>query len=70
MSVEDENGNKFVLVVIDTFTRFTELYPCKAIDGITVTFALLHHIGRYNVPASIQSDQGPEFVNDIIQKFI
>ena len=37
---------------------------------MTVTFALLHHIGRYNVPASIQSDRGPEFVNDIIQEFI
>ncbi len=36
MSTEDENGNKFVLVVIDTFTRFTELYPCKTVDGMTV----------------------------------
>ena len=25
MSIEDFNGNKFVFVVIDTFTRFTEL---------------------------------------------
>ena len=70
MSTEDENGNKFVLVVIDTFTRFTELYPCKTVDGMTVAFAMLHHIGRYGVPATIQSDRGPEFVNDIIQEFI
>ena len=70
MSIEDFNGNKFVLVVIDTFTRFTDLYPCKTVDGMTVAFAMLHHIGRYGVPASIQSDRGPEFVNDIIQEFI
>ena len=31
---------------------------------------MLHHIGRYGVPATIQSNRGPEFVNDIIQEFI
>jgi transposase InsO family protein len=70
MSVEDELKNKYVLVVIDTFTRFVELYPCSSIDGKTVVFALLQHVGRYGVPASIQSDRGPEFVNEIIDEFV
>ena len=50
MSIEDFNGNKLLFVVVDTFTRFTELYPCKTIDGMSVVLALLQHIGRYNVP--------------------
>jgi hypothetical protein len=70
MSVEDETKNKYVLVVIETFTRFVELYPCSSIDGKTVVFALLQHVGRYGVPASIQSDRGPEFVNEIIDEFV
>ena len=37
---------------------------------MSVALALLQHIGRYNVPASIQSDRGSEFVNKIIQEFI
>jgi transposase InsO family protein len=70
MSVEDETKDKYVLVVIDTFTRFVELYPCSSIDSKTVVFALLQHVGRYGVPASIQSDRGPEFVNEIIDEFV
>ena len=41
MSVEDKTKNKYVLVVIDTFTRFVELYPCSSIDGKIVVFELL-----------------------------
>ena len=37
---------------------------------MSVVLALLQHVGRYSVPASIQSDRGPEFVNEIIQEFI
>ena len=58
MSVEDEAKNKYVLVVIDSFTRFVELYPCSSIDGKTVVFALLQHVERYGGPATIQSDRG------------
>jgi transposase InsO family protein len=70
MSQEDEAGNKYVLVVIDTFTRYLELYACSAIDGKTVVLALLQHVGRYGVPTCIQSDRGPEFVNELIEEFV
>jgi hypothetical protein len=30
---------------------------------------LLWHVGRYGCPEQIQSDRGPQFVNDVIQAF-
>ena len=31
---------------------------------------MLQPVGRYGVPASIQSDRRPEFVNEIIDEFV
>jgi transposase InsO family protein len=67
---KDDFGNKFILVVIDCFTRFVELYPVPDTAGLSAARALLQHIGRYGVPSRIRSDRGPQFVNGIIEELI
>ena len=55
---EDEFGNKFILVVIDLFTRFVELYAVK------------DQTAKYGAPQGLQSDKGSQFVNETIQELL
>lgn len=65
---ESTSGYCYILVVIDTFTRWIELYPTKNVDAETATKRLLSHCGQYGIPYMIQSDKGTQFVNEIIKE--
>lgn len=60
---EDTSGNKYILVVIDCFTRSVELYAI-----LNAAIALLKNIGRYGAPYIIKSDRGVQFNNDLIKE--
>ena len=47
VGTEDEHGNKFVVVIVDTCTRWVELYPIPNKEADTIAFALIKHFGRY-----------------------
>ena len=64
---EDADGHKHILVVIDCFTRFLELYPLKSTDSNEAAAKLINHAGRYGFPDRIRSDQGTQFVNERIE---
>lgn len=66
----DENDNTYIIVVIDCFTRWVELYPAKDATAQSAATALLDHAGRYGVPHQILSDNGPQYVNNIISELI
>jgi transposase InsO family protein len=66
---EDQRGNKYVIVVIDCFSRFVELYPSPSVGALDAARALVDHAGRYGIPLEIQSDQGSEFVNSLVEAF-
>lgn len=63
---EDKDGYKHILVVIDAFTRFVELYRTKDTTGESAAEALVQHVGRYGTPAEIMTDRGTQFRNDLI----
>lgn len=65
---EDEDGNQHIIVVIDCFTRWVELYAVPDTSAKSAASALLQHVGRYGVPATLRSDQGSQFVNGIISE--
>ena len=62
----DENGNKHILVVIDAFTRWTSLYPIKDVTAKSAAEVLHQHSGIYGQSSQYTSDNGPQFVNQII----
>ena len=59
----------YVLTIIDTFTRWTELYHTLAATAEEAAKKLLQHVGRFGVPAQIVSDRGSHFVNKVIKEF-
>lgn len=66
----DENGKKYILVVICCFTRFVELYSISDTSAAQAALALLQHIGRYGAPSQIRSDRGSQFVNETIAELL
>ncbi len=60
----DKLGNLAIIVVIDTFTRWLELYPIPNYTEEVAALKLLEHFGRYGPPKQILTDQGKQFVNN------
>ncbi len=59
---ESKNGNKYILVIMDYFTRWSEAYALPNQQAQTVAKLLVtQFICRYGVPSKIHSDQGTNF---------
>ena len=63
-------GNRYVLVVMDYFTRFVNLFPLKDQHAITVSKCIFEdYIGQHSLPESIHTDQGRQFESDLVKHF-
>ena len=62
-----KRGNKYILVVKDSLTRYVEIYPLRNKEPITVAQLLVDHIYcRHGAISTLVSDQGTEFLNKVI----
>ena len=64
------DGNKYILTIIDTFSRWVELIPIKDTGGETAAKAILQYIGRYGPPSSFLTDNGTQFVNTTVRELL
>ena len=67
---KDAHGNGYILVIIDAFSRWVELFPTKSTTAVETASVILNHIGRFGSPDVIHTDQGPAFHNELIQKLL
>jgi hypothetical protein len=64
---KDSADNCYILVIIDCFTRFLELYPVSDTAALPCARALIiSHVCRYETPMTIRSDHGTQYLNGII----
>ncbi len=64
-----DSGNKYVLIVVDSFTRWMEAYPLPDSLAKTVAKALVDgFFSRFGVPFWIKSDNGPQFKSDLFSE--
>ena len=61
-------GYRYLLVLVNTFSRWMEAYPTKRETATMVAKKLLEEIvPRFGLPVTIGSDNGPAFVSQIVQ---
>ena len=54
--------NKYLLVVVDEFSRFLFAYMCPDIKSATVIEKLTHLVSIFGFPGYVHSDQGYSFI--------
>ena len=60
-------GNKHLLVVIDHFTRWCEVFPLKDMTATTVASTLVNeYFSRYGCPKKLHSDCAANFTGQVI----
>lgn len=67
---EDESKNTYILVVIDCFSRWVELFGVPDTSALSAAKVLIQHCGRFGIPALIRSDRGSQFVNELIENLV
>jgi transposase InsO family protein len=67
---KDANVNEYILVIIDDFSRWVELFPTKSTTAVETASIILNHIGRFGSPEVIHTDQGPVFHNELVQELL
>jgi transposase InsO family protein len=65
-----EEGYTALLVIIDVFTGFVILRPIKTTSAEIVARKVWKIFCLFGIPKILQSDNGPEFVNEILRSLV
>ncbi|KMQ82607.1 integrase core domain protein, partial [Lasius niger] len=65
------SGNKYLLVIVDCFTKWVEAFPVKNIRAKTVAEIFISQfVSRHGVPMEIQTNQGKNFESQLFSKLM
>ncbi len=63
-------GNRFILTVVDYFSKWVEAYPLPEHTAKTVAWTIVTEwVARYGVPLYMHCDQAPEFESKVMADF-
>lgn len=61
-------GNKYLLVVVDYFTKWPEAYPIPNQEAETIADVLVEHFFcRFGIPLELHTDQGKNFDSNLLK---
>ena len=63
-----KSGNQYFLTIMCQFTRFPEAIPLRSIKARKIVDSLIKFFMFVGLPASIQSDQGSNFMSSLMQQ--
>jgi transposase InsO family protein len=64
----DVHGNTYIIVLVDVFSRFVELYAAPDATALSAAKAVVQWIGRYGNPGEILTDNGTQYTADVISQ--
>ncbi|KII75178.1 Transposon Ty3-G Gag-Pol polyprotein [Thelohanellus kitauei] len=60
-------GNRYIVVVSDYFTKWTEAFPVRTIESRTIAHLLIDNfVCRFGVPEFLHTDQGTNFESKLL----
>ena len=64
------SNNKFILTIVDEYSRFVWAFPCK--DTSTGTVIKIYHelFATFGTPNTIHSDRGSGFLSTTMRKYL
>ena len=66
----EKEGFMHLLALIDGFSRWVELFPLKTLEAKETAERLLEHFGRFGQPDELVTDNGKEFLNQVIHNYM
>jgi hypothetical protein len=66
----DAKGNMFILVIIDEFSRWVELYPTAITTAVETASCIFQHFGRFGTPEVIYTDRGTALHNEVVEELL
>jgi hypothetical protein len=70
MPFKSVSGNKYVVVMIEHFSKWIELVPIPEKTSHHTAAALRGVLCRYGAPAEVLTDQGEEFQGELMLSYI
>ena len=65
---ESDRGNKYIMVMVDQFSRWVEIQPLSEISAETMAqTAIDHFLSRFGYPLQINTDQGKNFDGNLFK---
>ena len=68
--LESDNHNVYFLNIVDEYSRFPFVYPCKDTSAPTVISCLHHLFSLFGTPSSIHSDKGSAFISRELREWL
>ena len=66
---DSDRGNKYILIIGDFFSKWTEAYAIPNQEATTVARVLVEEfMAPFGIPRQIHSDQGRNFVSKVFQE--
>jgi hypothetical protein len=64
---ESDRGNRYLLLAMDYFTKWPEVYAIPNQESSTVADVLVNNFCRFGVPMELHSDQGRNFESRLLR---
>lgn len=62
--------NKYLLVMVDEYSRFPFVYPCADMSTLTVISCFQKLFSLFGCPSSVHSDRGAQFMSKEVSNFL
>ena len=68
---KSRSRNKYVLSIVDQFTRWVELFPINNMEAITIAKVFVNEfVSRYGLSRQILTDQGRQFESVLFKEYV
>jgi hypothetical protein len=66
----DDETKKYILVIIDAFSRFVQLYSIPDTTASSALDSIMDWIGLFGIPSEVVSDNGTQFANELVDELL